>query len=139
MEQWAKTFDSWAIVDTVCFKLFALAPPLAWKKVPAWCAKKPEFHKRAGFALIASLVAHDKAASDAQFATCLPLLEEGARDERNFVKKGVSWALRSMGRRQSLRAPALELAQRLAASSDATQRSVGKERQGFEEALSASL
>lgn len=31
----------------------------------------------------------------------IPLIEQGARDERNLVKKGVSWALRGIGRRNA--------------------------------------
>ena len=58
-----------------------------------------EFVRRGGFVLMACLALHDKAAPDERFLAFLPLIEEGARDERNFVKKGVSWALRAIGRR----------------------------------------
>jgi 3-methyladenine DNA glycosylase AlkD len=33
MDAWARDFDSWAIVDTICFHLFDRTP-LAWKKIP---------------------------------------------------------------------------------------------------------
>lgn len=48
---------------------------------------------------MACLALHDKAAPDKRFLAFLPLIEKGARDERNFVKKAVNWALRSIGRR----------------------------------------
>ncbi len=49
-------------------------------------------------------------------------------DERNFVKKAVSWALRSVGRRSAaLHAPAVALAQRLSVSELAVERWVGKD------------
>jgi uncharacterized protein YndB with AHSA1/START domain len=55
-------------------------------------------------------------------------LEKGAHDERNFVKKGVSWALRSIGRRNGmLHAGASAVARRLARSEEAAGRWVGKE------------
>jgi 3-methyladenine DNA glycosylase AlkD len=58
----------------------------------------------------------------------LPLIERAAADERNFVKKGVSWALRSVGRRSTaLRAASVELARRLAASKQPAERWVGKD------------
>jgi 3-methyladenine DNA glycosylase AlkD len=58
----------------------------------------------------------------------LPLVEAAATDERNFVKKGVSWALRVIGRRnRELNQAADVLAQRLAASENATSRWLGKE------------
>jgi 3-methyladenine DNA glycosylase AlkD len=84
--------------------------------------------KRAAFALLASLALHDKETGDAPFLATLPLIERSAADERNFVKKGVSWAVRSIGRRSpALRAASVELARRLAASELAAERWVGKD------------
>jgi len=127
MERWCRDFENWAICDTLCFQLFDRTPH-AFGKVKEWSGRRDEFEKRAAFALLASLAAHNKAASDDEFLRCLPLIEEGATDERNFVKKGVSWALRGVGRRSpQLHAAAVKLAQRLAASSNAAARWVGKD------------
>ncbi|CAN5371981.1 DNA alkylation repair protein [soil metagenome] len=127
MDRWCRDFDNWGIVDTVCFKLFDRSPH-AWAKVFEWSDRRDEFQKRAAFALLASVALHDKKSSDDAFERCLPLIERAAADNRNFVKKGVSWALRSMGRRgPALRAAARRVALRLAESSDATQRWVGKD------------
>jgi len=127
MDRWCKDFDNWGIVDTVCFKLFDRTPH-AWNKVKQWSTRRPEFEKRAAFALLASLGVHDKTATSAQFLRCLPLIEKAATDERNFVKKGVSWALRVVGRRNiELNEACVALAQQLAASDDPTSRSLGKE------------
>ena len=82
----------------MCFHLFDRTPH-AWAKVAQWSDKRDEFVKRAAFALLASLAGHDKSAGDEPFLECLPLIERAATDERNFVKKGVSWALRAVGRR----------------------------------------
>ena len=127
MDAWCRDFDSWGIVDTVCFALWDQSP-LAWKKAKQWAKRKPEFEKRAGFVLMACLAAHDKAAEDAGFLGFLPLIEEGAGDERNFVKKGVSWALRHIGHRNAkLHAAAVKASRRLAAANDSTRRWVGKD------------
>jgi 3-methyladenine DNA glycosylase AlkD len=127
MDRWCKDFDNWAICDTVCFHLFDRTSH-AWKKVDAWSRRKDEFVKRAAFALLASLALHDKSAADSQFVRCLPLIEREAGDERNFVKKGVSWALRAVGeRRAALNDEATGLARRLAASTDTTRRWIGKD------------
>jgi 3-methyladenine DNA glycosylase AlkD len=127
MDQWCKAFDSWAICDTACFHLFDRVPH-AWKKVNAWAKRKPEFEKRAAFALLASLALHDKEATDEPFVDCLPLVEQAADDERNFVKKAVSWALRGIGGRSPiLHTAAMELADRLAGSDDPTRRWIGKD------------
>lgn len=127
MDRWCKDFDNWGIVDTVCFKLFDQTAH-AWKAVERWAKRKEEFQKRAAFALLACLGVHDKKATNEQFLRCLPLIENAATDERNFVKKGVSWALRVVGRRNAqLNNTCTELATRLANSSNATARSLGKE------------
>jgi 3-methyladenine DNA glycosylase AlkD len=55
-------------------------------------------------------------------------VESAATDGRNFVKKGVSWALRGIGRRNLvLNTAALEVANRLSTSSEAAARWVGKD------------
>ncbi|MCC6678824.1 MAG: DNA alkylation repair protein [Phycisphaerales bacterium] len=128
MNRWAKDFDNWAVCDTACFCLFDRAPSgMTFGRVLAWSKAKDEFVKRGAFALLASLALHDRASPDSAFLRCLPLIERGARDERNLVKKGVSWALRGMGRRPTLRARAIELATRLADSDDPAARWVGKD------------
>lgn len=127
MNAWAADFDNWAICDAACFVLFDKSP-LAWEQARAWARSPREFVRRAGFALIASLAGHDKAASDARFGAFLPLIERSAGDERNFVKKGVSWALRRIGHRSpGLHSAAMAVARRLAASDDAASRWVGKD------------
>jgi 3-methyladenine DNA glycosylase AlkD len=127
MDRICRDFDNWGVVDTLCFVLFDQTP-LAWKKVAAWSRRRDEFGKRAAFALLASLSLHDKSASDAQFLRVLPLIERAATDDRNFVKKGVSWALRAVGRRSpALREAAVELARRLASSSEPSSRWLGRD------------
>jgi 3-methyladenine DNA glycosylase AlkD len=127
MDRWARDFDNWAICDTVCFHLFDRTPH-AWRKIGPWSRRRDEFVKRAAFALLAGLALHDKSAGDEKFLSTLPLIERAASDERNFVKKGVSWALRVMGRRNAkLNAAAVATARRLAESSDASSRWIGRE------------
>lgn len=127
MDRWARAFDNWAICDTVCFHLFDRTP-YAWTKVRAWAPRKDEFVRRAAFALLASLVVHDKTAGDAPYLAGLRLIERGARDERHFVKKGVNWALRCIGKRNaSLNRAAIAVARRLAASPEPATRWVGKD------------
>jgi 3-methyladenine DNA glycosylase AlkD len=127
MNAWASSFENWADCDTACFKLFDRTP-FAWEKARQWSSSPREFVKRGGFVLMACLALHDKSAPDKSFLAFLPVIEKGARDERNFVKKGVSWALRSIGRRnRALNAAALEVAKRLVLSQEASARWVGKD------------
>ncbi len=93
-----------------------------------WSRRRDEFVKRAAFALLASLALHDKRAGDAAFLRCLPLVERAASDERNFVKKGVSWALRLVGRRNhALNDASVALARRLLESAEPAARWVGRD------------
>jgi 3-methyladenine DNA glycosylase AlkD len=127
MERQVRDFDNWALPDTLAFHLWDRCPH-AWKKIGPWCGRREEFVRRAGFALLACVALHDGTTPDAPFSKALALIERGASDERNFVKKGVSWALRAIGRRSAkLHAESVALAERLAASEDATERWVGKD------------
>jgi 3-methyladenine DNA glycosylase AlkD len=127
MDRWCRDFDSWAICDTVCFHLFDRTPH-AFRKVDQWARRRDEFVKRGAFALLACLALHDKVTADGPFARCLLLVEQAATDERNFVKKGVSWALRGIGRRSpGLHEAAMELARRLSKSTQPAARWVGKD------------
>jgi 3-methyladenine DNA glycosylase AlkD len=127
MDRWCRDFDNWGICDTVCFHLFDRTPH-AWTMVRKWSGKREEFVKRAAFALLASLAVHDKIGSDGRFLDSLALIERSATDERNFVKKGVSWALRTVGRRNTaLHGAAVKLAKRLSTSPEPAARWVGKD------------
>ena len=126
MDRWCKDFDNWGIVDTVCFKLFDQTPH-AWSKVDQWSRREEEFVKRGGFALLACLALHDKTAGDDQFIRRLPLIERASTDDRNFVKKGVSWAFRLIGRRNlALNEATVALSRRLTESPSASARWLGR-------------
>lgn len=127
MDAWRLDFDNWGIVDTVCFKLWDQVPH-AHGKIAQWASLNDEFGRRAGYALLACCALHGNG-SDGDFLAGLKLIETGATDGRNFVKKGVNWALRAIGGKTSpvLRAEARALAARLAASADRTARWNGKD------------
>jgi 3-methyladenine DNA glycosylase AlkD len=127
MDAWAREFDNWGICDTVCWHLFDYTP-FAWPMLRRWTRSPHEFVKRAAFAMMAGQAGHNQTATDAEFLALLPLIEKGARDDRNFVKKAVNWALRRIGGRSPrLHGAALELSRRLAASEEPSCRWVGKD------------
>ena len=127
MDRWCREFDNWAYCDTLAFNLFDRTPH-AWAKVAQWSRKKGEFEKRAAFALLWSLALHDKRAKDQQFLDALGLIERAADDDRNFVKKAVSMALRAIGTRNaSLKSAAGVVAARLAKSPQPSARWIGKD------------
>ncbi|MBN2042804.1 MAG: DNA alkylation repair protein [Candidatus Aenigmarchaeota archaeon] len=110
MEKWAKDFDSWDIVD-ICSFLFSKTR-FAEKKITEWTRRKEEFVKRMGFVLMCSRAVHDKKASDSTFEKYFKIIKRESKDERNFVKKAVNWALRQIGKRNiRLNKKAIKLAE----------------------------
>jgi len=98
MDDWVTGFNSWDVTDQVCLNLFDKTQ-FAEQKIHEWSLREEEFVKRAAYALIAGVAWHDKQAPDNRFIEYLPVIKMGATDERNFVKKAVSWALRHIGKR----------------------------------------
>ncbi|TPM11586.1 DNA alkylation repair protein [Mesorhizobium sp. B2-3-11] len=124
--QWASSFDSWDIVDGVS-DLFVDTD--AWiELISEFAADEREFVRRTAFAMMAWSVVHRKKEPEATFLAFLPIIEAQATDARNFVKKGVNWALRSLGKRSMvMHGAALAVAERLAQSTDKTARWIGKD------------
>ena len=124
--RWAAEFDSWDIVDGVS-DLFVDTDH--WRElIVEFAADGREFVRRTAFAMIAWSVVHRKKEPDETFVTFMPLIEARSEDERNFVKKAVNWALRSIGKRNArLNEAALKLAEKLAASENRTARWIGRD------------
>jgi 3-methyladenine DNA glycosylase AlkD len=97
MERWVRDCDNWAVTDALAFLIDRT--PFAEEKAHAWSARRPEFVKRAGFAIMAGMAVHRKELPDEVFLRFLPVIAREATDERNFVKKAVNWALRQIGKR----------------------------------------
>jgi len=115
LEHWVKDIDSWDISDLLC-NGFVVKTRWAWPKAEEWARADAQWTKRCGFVLMASLSVHDKKAEDQRFIDLLTIVEQEVRDERNFVKKAISWALRGIGRRNTaLNVAAIACADRIAA------------------------
>ncbi|MHC2361154.1 DNA alkylation repair protein [Rhizobium leguminosarum] len=123
--RWANDFNSWEIVDCAA-DLFVEAQ--LDELISDFAADEREFIRRTAFAMIAGAAVHLKKEPDATILAWLPLIEAHAGDPRNFVRKAVNWALRSIGKRNlTCHAPALTLAKALAESPDKTARWIGKD------------
>ncbi len=127
METWVVDFDSWDLCDQVCGNLFEAAP-LGMKTARSWTRRPEEFVKRAGFALMAAHVVHDRTSPDGVHTAWFPAIRRGADDERNYVKTAVSWALRSIGKRNlALNVAAIEEAEALLVSKTRSARWIGRD------------
>ena len=98
LDKWVDDFDTWDIVDQACINILVKMPQ-GISKIPLWAESDKEFVKRTAFSLIAVIAVHDKKSEDSYFEEFFPYLIEGADDNRNFVKKSVNWALRSIGKK----------------------------------------
>ena len=124
--RWANDLDSWDIVDSVS-DLFADTP--FWSElIGEFAADEREFVRRTAFAMMAWANVGRKKIPESLRLEFLPLIEAHATDDRNFVKKAVNWALRQTGKASpGLHAPALALAERLAASDSKSARWIGRD------------
>jgi 3-methyladenine DNA glycosylase AlkD len=112
-EDWVKDVDSWDVCDQLCMNLFERIP-FAEKKIREWSKRDKEFVKRVAYAMIACIAWHDKELSDEDLMRFFPVIKNGSTDERNYVKKAVSWALRHIGKRNlNLNREALKLAREI--------------------------
>ena len=126
METWVKNIDSWDVCDQCMGSLFDKTP-FAVAKAIEWSGRQPEFEKRAGFVLMATLAVHDKKVDDDQFYPFLKVISRAVNDNRNFVKKAVNWALRQIGKRNmELNQKAISVAIHLAERPESAARWIGK-------------
>ena len=94
LNEWVNTFYSWDLVDQACINMLRFIPE-AIENIFIWCESDREFVKRTAFSLIAVLAVHEK---QSDFEIYFDILKEGSRDNRNFVKKSVNWAIRQIGK-----------------------------------------
>ena len=94
LDEWVHTFYSWDLVDQACINLLRFIPE-AIDNIFIWCNADEEFVKRTAYSLIAVLAVHEK---ESDFEKYFEIIREGSRDNRNFVKKSVNWAIRQIGK-----------------------------------------
>jgi 3-methyladenine DNA glycosylase AlkD len=97
IETWVADLCSWDVCDFAA-DVFSRSPA-AIRKIRAWARRPEGYVKRCAFSMIARRAVWAKEAPDREFLGYLPLLRRAAVDDRNEVKKGVSWALRQIGKR----------------------------------------
>ncbi len=96
--KWISDFDNWEICDTFCMHLIAKSK-IALQVIEKFITHKNEYQKRAAFAIMAAYCNSNKNATNNIYEKFLLAIITNANDDRNFVKKAVNWALRSIGKR----------------------------------------
>jgi 3-methyladenine DNA glycosylase AlkD len=126
-EKWGREFNSWDICDNVTDDVF-IHTPFVMELITSWATRDEEFVKRAAFAMIAEITIHRKEIPDSAIMDLYPLIANASVDERNFVKKAVSWALRNIGKnRAGLRKSVRDLAEVLMQSDSKSARWVARD------------
>ena len=100
MQSWVEDLDSWDLCDQTCMNLFWQADG-GVEMALEWAERDEEFVKRAAFALMARFATKSAKAPDEVLESFLPIIEQAADDDRNFVRKAVNWALRGIGKRNA--------------------------------------
>ncbi len=114
-ERWVLDLDSWDTCDQLCGNVLWRVG-FAWQLPAQWCARPETYVRRAGLVVATQLAVKAKAVPSADLIALLPLAESAAFDERNDVKKGASWAIRQIGKRDpACNAAAVEAAERILA------------------------
>lgn len=98
IDRWVKSFNSWEICDAFCMSFIGQSA-YGYDKIFEYVHHKTEFQKRAGFVMMVGHHFGQKKAPNHTFEKLLPLIIATSTDERNFVKKAVNWALRTIGKR----------------------------------------
>jgi len=127
MDAWVSDFNSWDVCDTTCGDLLDKTP-FAVEKAIEYAASDKEFTKRAGFVLMAWLAVHNKEIPNNIFVHFLEIIKNNSKDDRNFVRKAVNWALRQIGKSRNLNLynKALKLSEELAKSQHKTEHWIGQ-------------
>jgi 3-methyladenine DNA glycosylase AlkD len=125
-KKWIAHFDNWEICDTYCMQLIAKSD-IAIKVIELYKDAKDEYQRRASFAVMAAFASH-RTQVNSTYESFLPYIVTAATDQRNFVKKAVNWALRSIGKRNvDLKIKAIEVAQIILQSNNKTATWIAKD------------
>jgi 3-methyladenine DNA glycosylase AlkD len=112
-DSWVKDIETWDVCDQLCMNLFEKIS-FADKKIWEWSEREEEFVRRVAYAMIACIAWHDEEAADEDLIKYFPVIKKGATDDRNYVKKAVSWSLRHIGKRNlNLNREAIKLAREI--------------------------
>lgn len=127
MDQWVDTFNTWEICDTYCMGFFGRSP-YVYEKAIKWVKKQGEYQRRAGFVCMVSYAFTNKFSKNEEYQPFFSEIIRYSNDDRHYVKKGVNWALRQIGKRnKDLYQEVIQIAEQLSLSESGSGRWIGKD------------
>ena len=118
---------SWDLCDHLCKNLLIKLKGYE-DLIEKWCDAEATYMKRAAFTLMASAAIHEKNLQKEALDHYLTLIRTYSDDEREHVKKSVSWALREIGKRDfDYQEKAVLLAHDLMENGNKAQKWIGKD------------
>lgn len=118
---------SWDLCDHLCKNLLIKLKGYE-DLIEQWCDAEATYMKRAAFTLMASAAIHEKNLQKEALDHYLTLIRTYTDDEREHVKKSVSWALREIGKRDfDYQEKAVLLAHDLMENGNKAQKWIGKD------------
>lgn len=118
---------SWDLCDHLCKNLI-IKMKNKDHYIDEWTTSAQIYKKRAAFTLIAASAVHDKKLSNDMLDHYMRLISEHSADEREHVKKAVSWALREIGKKDfNYNEKALLLAYDLAENGNKAQKWIARD------------
>lgn len=118
---------SWDLCDHLCKNLLIQLKGYE-DLIEKWCDAEATYMKRAAFTLMASAAIHEKNLQKEALDHYLTLIRTYSDDEREHVKKSVSWALREIGKRDfDYQEKAVLLAHDLMENGNKAQKWIGKD------------
>ncbi len=124
MDAWAADFDSWAICDTVAFRLFKHSHH-AFARATDWTRDSRTMVRRAGYATFWALALADRAGDTGRWQGVLDRIAGAPAEPEPIVEKAIVMALGAVARiSPALRAATHDLGTRL--SADPARRRVAK-------------
>jgi 3-methyladenine DNA glycosylase AlkD len=112
MDRWVRGFYSWDLVDNAC--RFLVSTPYGLEKAAEYRRSDEEFVRRTGLVMLVAYAIHHKEATEEHLNTLLVAAMKCSSDDRVYVKKAVSWLIRTIGKKSIfLHQQALKTAEQL--------------------------
>ena len=99
-DKWTSELYSWDLCDHLSINLLAKTE-FTDELIKRYIADEREFVRRTSFAIISSKATKDKKLKREKLLKYVELIRLNCDDERNYVKKGANWALKSIGKRNN--------------------------------------